>query len=98
MRVLSYSPYPYPPLYLEINKRLLTLTFWFDFSSVGHHVILSHAYAVKIYREEFKEAQGGQIGITLNGDWAVPYDDKPESTYLLRHILDSYYASWGSRC
>lgn len=42
-------------------------------------MILSHAYAVKVYREEFKAKQGGQIGITLNGDWAMPYDDSPES-------------------
>jgi beta-glucosidase len=47
--------------------------------SVGHSVILAHANAVKLYREEFKAAQGGQIGITLNGDWAMPYDDSPES-------------------
>ena len=50
------------------------------FSSVGHNVILSHAYAAKLYREEFKPKQGGQIGITLNGDWQMPYDDSPEST------------------
>ena len=42
-------------------------------------MILSHAYAVKLYREQFKAAQGGTIGITLNGDWALPYDDSPES-------------------
>lgn len=55
------------------------------FYRVGHHVVLSHAYAVKVYREEFKEAQRGQIGITLNGDWALPYDDKPESACPLCH-------------
>ena len=48
-------------------------------TSVGHHVILAHAYTVKLYREEFKDKQGGQIGITLNGDWAMPYDDSPQS-------------------
>ncbi len=48
-------------------------------TSVGHNVILAHAYAVKVYREDFKEKQGGQIGVTLNGDWAMPYDDSPES-------------------
>ena len=48
-------------------------------NSVGHNVILSHANAVKLYREEFKETQGGQIGITLNGDWAMPYDGSPKS-------------------
>lgn len=47
--------------------------------SVGHNVILSHAHAVKVYRDEFKPTQGGQIGITLNGDWQMPYDDNPES-------------------
>ena len=39
----------------------------------------AHAHACKLYREEFKESQGGSIGITLNGDMALPYDDSPES-------------------
>lgn len=47
---------------------------------VAHNLIIAHAHAVKIYREEFKERQGGMIGITLNGDYYMPYDDKPEST------------------
>ncbi|KAF2758577.1 beta-glucosidase, partial [Pseudovirgaria hyperparasitica] len=41
---------------------------------VGHHMLLAHASAVKVYREEFKARDGGQIGITLNGDWAEPWD------------------------
>lgn len=40
--------------------------------------MLAHAHAVKLYREEYKSAQGGTIGITLNGDWAMPYDNSPE--------------------
>ncbi|KAI9060053.1 glycoside hydrolase family 1 protein [Trametes sanguinea] len=55
---------------------------------VGHNVILSHAYAVKLYREQFKAAQGGTIGITLNGDWALPYDDSPENIAAAQHALD----------
>ncbi|KAG6845055.1 Beta-glucosidase 1B [Tephrocybe sp. NHM501043] len=47
---------------------------------VGHNLIIAHANAVKLYRESFKPTQGGQIGITLNGDWQMPYDDSPEST------------------
>lgn len=35
--------------------------------AVGHNTLIAHGAAVKIYREEFKEKQGGQIGITLNG-------------------------------
>lgn len=60
------------------------------FSSVGHSVILSHAHAVKLYREEFKEKQGGQIGITLNGDWAIPYDDSPQSKSSFHYFLSLF--------
>ncbi|KAJ7605036.1 glycoside hydrolase family 1 protein [Mycena polygramma] len=55
---------------------------------VGHSVILSHANAVKLYRDEFKAKQGGQIGITLNGDWQMPYDDSPENVEAAQHALD----------
>ncbi|KAI3612815.1 glycoside hydrolase family 1 protein [Moniliophthora roreri] len=55
---------------------------------VGHSVLLSHASAVKAYREDFKPTQGGQIGITLNGDWQMPYDDSPESIEAAQHALD----------
>lgn len=41
---------------------------------VGHHILLAHAAAVQVYREEFKPAQRGLIGITLNGDWVEPWD------------------------
>ncbi|OBZ65385.1 hypothetical protein A0H81_14526 [Grifola frondosa] len=50
--------------------------------------MLSHAYAVKLYREEFQTHQGEQIGITLNGDWAIPYDDSPENIEAAQHALD----------
>lgn len=50
-------------------------------TSAGHSIIYAHANAVKLYREQFKSTQKGQIGITLNGDWAMPYDDKPESMH-----------------
>ncbi|KAF8816111.1 glycoside hydrolase family 1 protein [Phlegmacium glaucopus] len=55
---------------------------------VGHSVILAHAHAVKLYREHFKPTQKGQIGITLNGDWAMPYDDRPENIEAAQHALD----------
>ncbi|GCB24274.1 beta-glucosidase 1B [Aspergillus awamori] len=41
---------------------------------VGHNILVAHGAAVKIYREEFKSRDGGEIGITLNGDWAEPWD------------------------
>ncbi|KIJ28561.1 glycoside hydrolase family 1 protein [Sphaerobolus stellatus SS14] len=55
---------------------------------VAHHVILAHAHAVKAYREEFKATQGGEIGITLNGDWAMPYDESPDNVAAAQHALD----------
>ena len=68
----------------------------FQTDSAGHSVILSHAYAVKLYREEFKQKQGGQIGITLNGDWAMPYDDSPQSElYSLRSRVQPVEALTG---
>lgn len=46
--------------------------------SVGHNLILAHAYAVKAYRET-SQAVGGSIGITLDSMGFIPYDDTPES-------------------
>lgn len=34
---------------------------------VGHNILIAHGTAVKIYREEFKPRDMGEIGITLNG-------------------------------
>lgn len=59
--------------------RIIVLNVFFSLFSVGHSLILAHAHAVKMYREQFKPTQKGQIGITLNGDWAMPYDDNQES-------------------
>ncbi|KAJ2920434.1 hypothetical protein H1R20_g8959, partial [Candolleomyces eurysporus] len=55
---------------------------------VAHNIILAHAKAVKVYREQFKPTQNGLIGITLNGDWAMPYDDSPENIDAAQHALD----------
>lgn len=66
-------------LCVERPCRILTHGFVPPSLSVGHNLIVSHASAVKLYRDEFKAKQGGQIGITLNGDWQMPYDDNPES-------------------
>ncbi|KZT10298.1 glycoside hydrolase family 1 protein [Laetiporus sulphureus 93-53] len=55
---------------------------------VAHNVILSHAYAVKLYREEFKSVQGGQIGITLDCHYPFPYDDSPENVEAAKRGID----------
>ena len=47
--------------------------------SVSHHLLLAHGHTVKLYRDGFKEKQGGKIGITLDCHWLMPYDESPES-------------------
>lgn len=47
--------------------------------SVAHNLILAHAFTVKLYRDDFKAVQKGQIGITLDFHWPIPYDETPES-------------------
>jgi len=40
----------------------------------AHTVIKSHGLAYRIYENEFKDQQKGQVGITLNSNWAEPKD------------------------
>ena len=51
---------------------------------VGHNLLIAHANAVQAFRTEFKPKFGGEIGITLNGDWTEPWDQSPESEYERR--------------
>ncbi|KAF7017506.1 hypothetical protein CFC21_030943 [Triticum aestivum] len=39
---------------------------------VGHNMILSHANAVSIYRNNYQETQGGYIGIAVAARWYEP--------------------------
>lgn len=55
----------------------------------GHQLLLSHGKAVDVYRKEFQEKQGGKIGITLNSNWAEPYDPKdPASVAAARRDME----------
>ncbi|XP_022871416.1 beta-glucosidase-like [Olea europaea var. sylvestris] len=45
---------------------------------VAHHLILSHAYAVDIYRRKYQESQGGTIGMTNCIQWYEPLTDSQE--------------------
>ncbi|ESR52293.1 hypothetical protein CICLE_v10031178mg [Citrus x clementina] len=38
----------------------------------AHYLILSHATAVKLYRQNYQPSQNGLIGITISSIWAVP--------------------------
>ncbi|KAM7476680.1 hypothetical protein LguiB_023923 [Lonicera macranthoides] len=43
---------------------------------VSHNLLLSHAAAVKVYREKYQKTQKGQIGISLCTQWFKPRNPK----------------------
>ncbi|TXT05691.1 uncharacterized protein COLE_07011 [Cutaneotrichosporon oleaginosum] len=55
---------------------------------VGHSLLIAHAHAVHAYRTEFAH-QRGTIGITLNGDWAEPYDASPDNVKAAQDKMDA---------
>ncbi|KAJ9134435.1 Glycoside hydrolase [Pleurostoma richardsiae] len=61
---------------------------------VGHNLLLAHGRAVKAYREDFKPTQGGEIGITLNGDAVYPWDpEDPEDVEACDRKIE-FAISW----
>ncbi|KAF7805368.1 beta-glucosidase 12-like [Senna tora] len=43
--------------------------------TVAHHLLLSHASMVKLYKTKFEASQKGEIGIALASNWIVPFSD-----------------------
>lgn len=58
----------------------------------GHHIILAHAEAVAVYRNEFQQ-QGGTIGITNNCDWREPLTDDPLDKAAAERALE-FFLAW----
>ncbi|KAL5543972.1 hypothetical protein UlMin_007756, partial [Ulmus minor] len=56
---------------------------------VVHNIILAHATAVKLYRDNFKAKQGGEIGITHVAEYAMPYtESSPEDQAAAERHMD----------
>ncbi|KAF3800769.1 Beta-glucosidase 1B [Colletotrichum gloeosporioides] len=53
---------------------------------VGHNILLAHATAVKIYREEFQSMDGG--------DWAYPFDTDDENDRAACHRFIDFFLGW----
>ncbi|KAL8542391.1 hypothetical protein ACS0TY_003310 [Phlomoides rotata] len=58
---------------------------------VAHNLLLSHAAAVKLYKEKYQVAQNGEIGITLFSHWFVPYSNSRLDFKAARRALDFMY-------
>ena len=57
----------------------------------AHHLILSHAEAVKLYREKYAH-QKGEIGISNNCDWREPLTDSKEDKDAAERALEFFVA------
>ncbi|KAB1224901.1 Beta-glucosidase 17 [Morella rubra] len=55
---------------------------------VAHHILLSHASAVKLYRQKYQASQMGEIGITVSTYWMVPKYQTVASTEAASRALD----------
>ncbi|PIA56391.1 hypothetical protein AQUCO_00700603v1 [Aquilegia coerulea] len=60
---------------------------------VTHHMILAHAAAAQLYKEKYKETQGGEIGIEMVGTCFLPYSDSPQDL-AARDRLRDFNMGW----
>eukprot|EP00058_Branchiostoma_floridae_P022666 XP_002608156.1 hypothetical protein BRAFLDRAFT_90430 [Branchiostoma floridae] len=60
----------------------------------GHTLLKAHARAWHTYDRNFRPAQGGKVGITLNLDWAEPHDpDLPADVQATDRYMQ-IYSGW----
>ncbi|OWR52398.1 seminal fluid protein CSSFP001 [Danaus plexippus plexippus] len=58
------------------------------------NILLAHANAYHLYNDEFREAQGGQIGISLSAHWYEPEsENEVESAEVFRQFEVGIYAN-----
>ncbi|KAE9459849.1 hypothetical protein C3L33_08251, partial [Rhododendron williamsianum] len=58
---------------------------------VGHHMLLSHGVAAKVYKEKYQASQKGQIGISLASPWILPYSNSKLNEEAAQRALDFSY-------
>nr|AAL14713.1 beta-glucosidase isozyme 2 precursor [Oryza sativa Japonica Group] len=58
---------------------------------VAHHIHLSHAAAVQLYRTKYQPTQKGQIGMVVVTHWFVPYDNSDADRGAVQRSLDFIY-------
>ncbi|KAG4182560.1 hypothetical protein ERO13_A09G051600v2 [Gossypium hirsutum] len=58
-----------------------------------HHLILAHAAAAQIYREEHQQKQKGRIGILLDFVWYEPLTRSKADRYAAQRAID-FHVGW----
>jgi len=62
--------------------------------TVAHALLLSHAEAVRVYRDEFKATQGGLIGIVINTDWVHAYNASSVAEVAAAQRANDFQLGW----
>lgn len=55
---------------------------------VAHNMLLAHSMAVKIYRTKYQGKQKGSIGISLAGNWMVPFSKSLVDEMATQRAID----------
>ncbi|KAJ4846228.1 hypothetical protein Tsubulata_035399 [Turnera subulata] len=58
---------------------------------VSHNLLLSHAEAVKTYKQKYQASQEGKIGIVLCTWWMEPFSSKATDNNAAKRLLDFWY-------
>jgi beta-glucosidase/6-phospho-beta-glucosidase/beta-galactosidase len=57
----------------------------------GHHLLLAHARAYRLYEKKFRPIQKGKIGITNNCDWREPLTQSQDDKDAAQRSLEFYF-------
>ncbi|GAB4827336.1 hypothetical protein Ancab_034223 [Ancistrocladus abbreviatus] len=60
---------------------------------VTHNLLLSHASAVRLYKQHYQQSQQGLIGISVSSNWMVPIDKTYSSLLAASRALD-FFTGW----
>ncbi|KAG8363567.1 hypothetical protein BUALT_Bualt19G0035900 [Buddleja alternifolia] len=55
---------------------------------VAHHMLICHATTVQLYKEKYQATQMGEIGISLESQWMVPYSSSKLDVKAAKRALD----------
>ncbi|CAK8692258.1 unnamed protein product [Clavelina lepadiformis] len=60
----------------------------------AHHVLLAHAKAYHLYKDNYRASQGGVVGITCNSDWNEPRNPHREADDDAVNRINQFFLGW----